>query len=146
MAYIFASGVTIKKVGNFKKVKTLTSGDNSALIEAIKASAVLELDDDSTKVKKATKPKPLVVDSAVDPSAPSEGQSKALVLALKNKKLNTSIYAVRFIKNRQNSHGKCTDSLHRKASLIQMPKDMKETSRLNLSKRRSVAFSKIMVP
>lgn len=91
-------GVTIKKVGNFKKVKTLTFGDNSALIVAIKGSGSLELNEDDTKVRKASKVQFQKSDNADLSTEGTKVQSRALVMALKDKKLETSIYAVRTTK------------------------------------------------
>jgi hypothetical protein len=82
-------------VNTFKKVKTLTSGDASVLIQAIKTSSFLQLNDDDTKMRKSPKDQiQAVADVPIAGSAPVAGQSRALVLALKDPKLDKSIYVV----------------------------------------------------
>lgn len=82
-------------MNSFKKVKTLTEGDALVLIQAIKTSSILQLNDDDTKIRKLPKDQiQVVVNAPVDGSAPIAGQSRALVMALKDPKLDKSIYVV----------------------------------------------------
>lgn len=90
------SGVTVKKVSNFKKVKAIITGDVPALLEAIRTSFLLQLNEDDTKVRRISKSEEKVeINAETDQSeSTSKFESKALHLSLKDPKVDRSIYAV----------------------------------------------------
>jgi hypothetical protein len=90
------SGVTVKKVSNFKKVKAVISGDIPALLEAVRTSSLLQVNEDDTKIRRISKSeeKPEVNAEADQGESGSKFESKALHLSLRDPKVDRSVYVV----------------------------------------------------